>query len=61
MGYYIMYSYLLEYTVIFQLWFNLDRNNSILKLLEIHNNILYYLMLLITFNNILITSIFIPF
>ena len=61
MGYYIMYSHLLEYTVIFQLWFNLDRNNSILKLLEIHNNILYYLMLLITFNNILITSIFLPF
>ena len=61
MGYYIMYSHLLEYTVIFQLWLNLDRNNSILKLLEIHNNILYYLMLLITFNNILITSIFIPF
>ena len=61
MGYYIMYSHLLEYTVIFQLWLNLDRNNSILKFLEIHDNILYYLILLITFNITLIHSIILPF
>ena len=61
MGYYIMYSHLSESSVIFQLWLNLDINNSILKLLEIYNNILYYLILLITLNIILIYSLFIPF
>ena len=61
MGYYIMYSHLSESSVIFQLWLNLDINNSILKLLEIYDNILYYLILLITFNIILIYSLILPF
>ena len=61
MGYYIMYSHLLEYTVIFELWLNLDRNNSILKFLEIHDNILYYLILLITFDITLIYSLILAF
>ena len=61
MGYYIMYSHLSESSVIFQLWLNLDINNSILNLLEIHDNILYYLMLLITFNITLIYSLILAF
>ena len=61
MGYYTMYSHLSESSVIFQLWLNLDINNSILKLLEIYDNILYYLTLLITFNITLIYSLILPF
>ena len=56
-----MYSHLSESSVIFQLWLNLDINNSILKLLEIYVNILYYLILLITFNITLIYSLTLPF
>ena len=61
MGYYIIYSHLSESSVIFQLWLNLDINNSILNLLEIYDNILYYLILLITFNITLIYSLILPF
>ena len=61
MDYYIMYSYLSESSVIFQLWLNLDINNSILNLLEIYDNILYYLIVLRTFNILLIYSLILTF
>ena len=56
-GYYIVESLLLFYAVIISFWLSLDINNSILKLLEFYDNILSYLILLLTFIIILIYSL----